>query len=261
MDGCFLKGKFGGVCLSVVSLDKNNGQFPLAIYVCKAENAKNWKAFMETMRPLLDIHPLPLTMISDRQKGLVQSIREVFPNYNQRFYFRHMYRNMKYKHRGLEKLIWGAARKFMKDDHERLIKELEKQNVRAKQYLMLEEPSLWARSHYDTISKCDHNTSNFVEAFNSFILEARDKPIVKMVAHVQSLMMKLMFERKQLSNGLDADDVVNRVHGIIDKRLEKRGNYSIQGAKDDTWEVTHHMGKWFIVDLDKKMCTCMKWQI
>ncbi|KAF6139401.1 hypothetical protein GIB67_026243 [Kingdonia uniflora] len=35
LDGCFLKEKYGGVCLSIIGLDGNNGLFPIAVYLCR----------------------------------------------------------------------------------------------------------------------------------------------------------------------------------------------------------------------------------
>ncbi|KAF6134859.1 hypothetical protein GIB67_002260 [Kingdonia uniflora] len=32
LDGHFLKGKYGGVCLSIIGLDGNNGLFPIAVF-------------------------------------------------------------------------------------------------------------------------------------------------------------------------------------------------------------------------------------
>ncbi|XP_027183913.1 uncharacterized protein LOC113782204 [Coffea eugenioides] len=41
-DGCFLKGLFGGVLLTAVTLDANNSIFPIAFVVAKAENKETW---------------------------------------------------------------------------------------------------------------------------------------------------------------------------------------------------------------------------
>ncbi|KAF6136671.1 hypothetical protein GIB67_016127 [Kingdonia uniflora] len=69
LDGYFLKGKYEGVCLSIIGLDGNNGIFPIAVYFC-------------------------------RQKGLIEAVGEIFPNANHRYRFRHMYKNMKTYHKG-----------------------------------------------------------------------------------------------------------------------------------------------------------------
>ncbi|KAF6135276.1 hypothetical protein GIB67_021638 [Kingdonia uniflora] len=112
LDGCFLKGKYGGVCLSIIGLDGNNGLFPIAVFFCRSECTETWKKFLEMMEPYLNLHRHRLNLISDRQKGLIEVVSSVFPFANHRFCFRNMYKNMKKYHRGshLEKLVWGDAK-------------------------------------------------------------------------------------------------------------------------------------------------------
>ncbi|KAF6164784.1 hypothetical protein GIB67_011174, partial [Kingdonia uniflora] len=43
LDGCFVKGKYGDVCLSAIGLDGNNGLFPLGVYFCRRQKAKDWE--------------------------------------------------------------------------------------------------------------------------------------------------------------------------------------------------------------------------
>ncbi|KAF9589806.1 hypothetical protein IFM89_028741 [Coptis chinensis] len=51
LDGSFLKGKYGGCCLSGMALDAQNGLFPIAIYVCRGENGDTWKKLLSKLRP------------------------------------------------------------------------------------------------------------------------------------------------------------------------------------------------------------------
>lgn len=261
LDGCFLKGKFGGALLSMVALDGNNGIFPLAIYIGRGENFENWSKFLEIIQPYLSRHPMPLTMISDRQKGLVQALPQIFPECSQRFCFRHMYANLKRTHRGLGKLVWGASRCYKQSRFRHIMEEVKKINSDAHDYLMQEDPKLWARSYFDHITCSDHNTNNFSEAFNAFVMEARDQPIVKLVGKVQSLMTNLMFERNQLSSDWDDSALVPRVIKDIKLKIARVRDYTLTGASQNTWQVNHHIGSWWIVDLEKNTCTCVEWQV
>ncbi|KAI3853923.1 hypothetical protein MKX03_024149 [Papaver bracteatum] len=40
-DECFIKGKYGGVLLSAMALDGNNGMYPLTIFICDCENKED----------------------------------------------------------------------------------------------------------------------------------------------------------------------------------------------------------------------------
>lgn len=47
LNGSFLKGEYGRAILSVVSLDGNNGLFPIAIYICRREYNNTWSNFLQ----------------------------------------------------------------------------------------------------------------------------------------------------------------------------------------------------------------------
>ncbi|KAA8519515.1 hypothetical protein F0562_013771 [Nyssa sinensis] len=88
LDGCHLKGPFGGVLLATVRLDGNNGIFPVAYAVVEIERRDSWSFFLNYLQ--LNIGALvdnkPLTFMSDGQKvlnmqllniSLVQSVVDV----------------------------------------------------------------------------------------------------------------------------------------------------------------------------------------
>ena len=70
MDGCHLKGPYGGVVISAVGLDGNNGLFPLAFAVVESENKESWSFFLENLRDTLNdsLPTRPWVIMSDQQK-------------------------------------------------------------------------------------------------------------------------------------------------------------------------------------------------
>ncbi|KAL5720222.1 hypothetical protein ACHQM5_012905 [Ranunculus cassubicifolius] len=71
------------------------------------------------MAPHLLKHPLPLTFMSDRQKGLDNAVHAVFGTVNQRFCFRHMVKNLHRAWRGIDDLVWAAAKAWKVTDFNR----------------------------------------------------------------------------------------------------------------------------------------------
>ena len=74
LDGCHLKGRFGGQLLSATAKDGNDNIFPVAMAVVEQENKDSWTWFLEQFaddigRP----EELNLVFISDRQKVLSSS--------------------------------------------------------------------------------------------------------------------------------------------------------------------------------------------
>lgn len=75
LDGCFLKGFYGGQLLTVVGKDGNNQMLPLAFAVVEAETKGAWAWFVDLLLQDLDgIERTRLSFISDQQKGLVPTI-------------------------------------------------------------------------------------------------------------------------------------------------------------------------------------------
>ena len=69
LDGCHLKGKFGGHILSATAKDGNDNIFLVTLGVVEQENKDSWVWFLQTFvedigRP----NKLNLAFISDRQK-------------------------------------------------------------------------------------------------------------------------------------------------------------------------------------------------
>lgn len=88
LDACHTNGPHTGVIMAATALDGQNGLVPLAIMVCRNETIENWTKFLEYLKDKLSGHPMPLTFISDRQKGLLEAVPEVFPGRPHRYCWR-----------------------------------------------------------------------------------------------------------------------------------------------------------------------------
>jgi hypothetical protein len=49
VDGCFLKGRYGGKLLAAVGRDPNDNIYPISMVVVEAENNDSWSWFLETL--------------------------------------------------------------------------------------------------------------------------------------------------------------------------------------------------------------------
>ncbi|XP_074276995.1 uncharacterized protein LOC141600650 [Silene latifolia] len=96
VDGCHLRGPYPGICLVAVGKDVNNNIFSIAWAVVEVENTDSWKWFLELLA--IDLghdEGLRLTFMSDRQKGLVDTLKFVVPKAEIRFCARHVWANFK----------------------------------------------------------------------------------------------------------------------------------------------------------------------
>ncbi|XP_058184092.1 uncharacterized protein LOC131301721 [Rhododendron vialii] len=103
VDGCHLKGPYGGVLISAVALDGNNGLFPLAVAVVESENNQSWGFFLEHIQTIIRAsgQNRPWTIMSDQQKGLDGVVAHLLPEVSHRNCARHLFNNFKAKYPGL----------------------------------------------------------------------------------------------------------------------------------------------------------------
>ncbi|KAL3849414.1 hypothetical protein ACJIZ3_011296 [Penstemon smallii] len=125
LDGCHLKTSYGGILLSAVGIDANNGIYPFAYAVVEKEKEESWLWFIELFKKDLNIINCgKWTIMSDKQKGLINAVELLMPNCEHRFCVMHLYYNFKIAHKGLalKDILWKAARASRIVDFERVMR-------------------------------------------------------------------------------------------------------------------------------------------
>ena len=86
IDGCHLKGPYGGVLLSAVALDANSGLYPLAYCICEGETFLSSSWFLRHLRIFLRYpDEKPICFMSDRQKGVIGALKMQWPRASIRY--------------------------------------------------------------------------------------------------------------------------------------------------------------------------------
>jgi hypothetical protein len=117
LDGCFIKGHHTGQLLTAIGVDPNNQMYPVAYALVESECRETWLWFLELLGVDLEINNSHgIVWITDKQKGLIDAIRELFPHSEHRYCVKHFYNNFKASHKGLmlKQLLWGAAKSTTK---------------------------------------------------------------------------------------------------------------------------------------------------
>ncbi|KAL0321807.1 UNVERIFIED_CONTAM: hypothetical protein Scaly_2477100 [Sesamum calycinum] len=129
VDGCHLKGHMGGDMEWFLTLLK------MDLHI---ENDCNY------------------TFMSDKQKGLVGALQELFPNAEHRFCVRHLHSNFKSNgFRGLafKNGLWKAARATTVNQFNERMKELKDLDEGAYAWFNDKPPKEWSRSHFSNYSR------------------------------------------------------------------------------------------------------------
>nr|XP_027101691.1 uncharacterized protein LOC113722614 [Coffea arabica] len=239
-DGCHLKGAFGGILLTAVALDGNNSLFPLAFAVVEYENKEAWSWFFYYFQEFFGPFPanIPLTFMSDRQKGLNLAYEEQVPEAAARYCCWHIYCNFKVKFPGLllRRYFWQAAKSYDLIGHNEAMERIKNINIDAWRYLANIPKCNWARHAFSVEIKCDHVTNNFIESFNAWVGELRGKNILALAEGLRQKFMKKLHKRYQKGCTWTSSVTPHVIGKLKDIAAESR-RCSLIMASDNTFEV------------------------
>lgn len=220
---------------------------------------------MKELNPLIEDHPAgKITFISDRLKGLQESLDEVFPEYFKRYRLRHMFKNLKTHFKGskLHYLVYNAAKCYKERHWKANMDDLIKLSPAAAAYMMKEKPEQWSGAFFDPFACCEHLNNNFSESFNNMARHMRNKPICTLGMMYGQLVMGTMFKRRNVSANWEDGKLVPTAQDLIDEMQKCCGALRVNGAIiDKLYAVTSKTSVVFQVDVVEKTCSCVQWQL
>ncbi|XP_030925924.1 uncharacterized protein LOC115952789 [Quercus lobata] len=235
LDGCHLKGRFGGQILSAIARNANDNIFPVAFAVVEQENKDSW--------------------------GLIPAIEMLFLTCEHRYCVKHIYNNFKVDRKGLElkDALWRCAGATTIREFERRMQEMKDLDVKAWEYLANINPAQWSKSYFSSRVLCDCLANNLSESFNAMILEVRDNPILAMLEWIR---VRLMTKQYKKMRGIAK--YTGKVCPNIQDKLEKLKHESIPfsatPAGSFMYEVDNGRER-HVVDLAKKACSYRIWDL
>jgi transposase-like protein len=171
VDGTFIKTRYRGQLLTAVGMDPNDCIFPIAVATVEVEDTASWTWFLETLKNDLGIaNTEPWTIMSDKQKGLINAVKAVFPESEHRFCVRHMWQNFQQKFRGdaFKNQRWRIARSSAVARFEANMAYMKVLNHDAWAWLEELDPRTWVRAFQNDLPKCDILLNNNCEVFNKY---------------------------------------------------------------------------------------------
>ncbi|XP_062005900.1 uncharacterized protein LOC133723086 [Rosa rugosa] len=271
LDGCHLKSVHKGQLLSAIGIDGNNGIYPIAWAVVEAESRETWTWFLEFLKVDLEIHhSAHYTFMSDKQKGLEQAIKELFPDAAHMHCVRHFHNNFKtdgFHGLELKQKLWAIARSCTINTFQEAMEDMKKSTVQGWQWC-LDRPAVhWSKSYFDPKFKCDILLNNHSESFNKSILQARKKSILACLEDIRIGTMVRMANRRQSGHKWRCQ-VGPRVEKILKKNAELAQEYRALQSSPLRFEIqgkgiacTSGVVSAHSVALDLKQCSCKRWDI
>ncbi|XP_019257692.1 PREDICTED: uncharacterized protein LOC109235901 [Nicotiana attenuata] len=203
-----------------------------------------------------------ITFMSDMQKGLIDAVRTVLPQSQHRYCVRHIEANWCkiYNTGESKKLLWWCAWSTYEEEFKDQLKNLGELNKDAATGLLRYPPQTWCRAYLDTVCKNQSVDNNLTESFNKWILEARHKPIIKMLEDIRIKVMNMLREH--------GDEVRSWRHDFSPKTMElyseymqiAQSAYRVNANGENGYEVSEGGDK-HCVNMAVKKCTCRQWDL
>ncbi|KAG8489070.1 hypothetical protein CXB51_017044 [Gossypium anomalum] len=217
LDGSFLKGLFKSEFLIVVGRDANNQMFPIA-----------WAV------------------------GIKIAISDILQRMENRNCTRHVLSNWSERKLGksYECDFWQIVKCTTKREWEDLCSALEKKDKDAYDNLMKKSPKMWSRAFLGLLF-----TIILCEAFNSSIVEARFKSIIRILEDIRTKMMTRIVQKQKLYNGWKQN------YGpLFDANKKDYVEWQQIWNGENGCELRKGIYQ-YIVDLSQRICSCRSWKV
>ncbi|KAL0297754.1 UNVERIFIED_CONTAM: hypothetical protein Sradi_6827500 [Sesamum radiatum] len=248
---------------AAIGLDGNNGLFPVAFAIAESECKESWGFFFENLSIMLSgfSGDKPWTFMSDRQKGLVETINENCPNAVNRRCARHIYANFRGQFAGaaLKRYFWQAARSYNVAGFNFALHKIKELKPAAYDWLLKIPAEMWSRHAFDERLKNDHVTNNISESFNHWVGDLRSKPVLTLVDGLRTKLMCRLQKRKLKGLKMSGDLVPNVVKELNKIKEESRKCHLLVAGEHE-FEVQIKTSN-YIVNLRTRTCNCRVWDV
>ncbi|KAL1192056.1 hypothetical protein V5N11_029955 [Cardamine amara subsp. amara] len=259
VDGTFLKNKYKGVLLVATTVDGNSNLYPIAFGIADSENDRSWEWFLTQLKNGIKDDE-GLAFVSDRHQSICKSIGIVYPLAKHGICIHHLINNVitYYKGKSLAGLVAKASKAYRVAEFEIRFKQICDISPAIGGYLKEANVTQWARCHFPGY-RYDLNTKNPAESINFALREPREYPIIPLLDSIREFLTRWFYKRRELS-AKNMYPLTIAVEKKIDRRIGKgqifegipitRSRIRIKGGTTD-----------FIVDLERRTCSCGKFRI
>ncbi|KAG8481417.1 hypothetical protein CXB51_026252 [Gossypium anomalum] len=138
-----------------------------------------------------------------KEDGLEIAISGILLRVEHRNYESHVFANWSGRKLGksYECDFWKIVKYVTEREWKDLCSALEKKDNDTYDNLMKKSPKMWTKAFLGTTCKSDIVDNNLCEAFNSSIVEARFKSIIKILKHIRTKMITRIVQKRKLCNG------------------------------------------------------------
>ncbi|KAK2654694.1 hypothetical protein Ddye_014550 [Dipteronia dyeriana] len=157
-------------------------------------------------------------------------------------------------------ILWCAAKSTTEQEFKRSMERMRSASEDAYKWLQDKDPNHWSLAFFTNTVLCDMLCNNMCEAFNSAILNARDKLVISMMEMIKNYLMKrLVRKRAELERW--KHEIGHKVFKLVEKvKLESNICYP-EYCGNHKYQVRGYGDEQYVVDIQNRTCACNKWQL
>lgn len=169
----------------------------------------------------------------------------------------HLQRNIvtMFKKKHLAYLVSKAARAYRVCDFYKHFNEIKMIDPACADYLVKVGFEHWTRSHCHGM-RYNVMTSNVAESLNAALSEGREFPIVALLEHIRTMLMGWFSSRRDKAARCGGV-VTPKVEELISRNFDDSTGLLVRHINKAEYEVKDGAGLPFRVDLEKKVCSCL----
>ncbi|CAH9129598.1 unnamed protein product [Cuscuta epithymum] len=266
LDSTLLYAKYQGTLLAAIGSDGNDGFFPVAFAVVDEETDDNWHWFLSELKPVV-LTTQPITFVSDFQKGIRESLQEIFGKdcyhgFCLRYLAEKLNKDLKgqFSHEARRLMVqdlYAAAYALKLEEFDRCAENIKAISPEAYDWVMRSEPDHWANAFFAG-ARYDQLTCNFGQPFYDWVSEVNELPITQMVDVLRGKMMELIYTRR-----VESSQWVEKLTPVSEHKLQneisKARPLQVLMSHGSTFEVRSETVD--SVDIDQWDCSCKGWQL
>nr|XP_043612102.1 uncharacterized protein LOC122583792 isoform X2 [Erigeron canadensis] len=265
LDSTPLNSRYQGMLLTATAADGDDGAFPVAFAVVDEENDDNWHWFLTQLKMVVST-PGQITFVADFQKGIRESLREIFGgecyhayclgylaeklNKDLKGHFSHDARRL------MVEDLYAAAHAPKLEAFEKCTEDIKAISPEAYNWVIRSEPEHWANTFFGGL-RYNHMTSNFGHLFYAWVSEANELPITQMIDDLRGKMMQLIYTRR-----VESSQWMTRLTPSMEEKLKneiiKARSVQVLRSQGSKFEVRY--GETVdVVDIENWDCQCKGW--
>ncbi|XP_024016283.1 uncharacterized protein LOC18025861 [Eutrema salsugineum] len=253
--GNYLNWRTRSFLIVAEGIDVERQQFPLAFGVLDGDNTSSWKWFLTKLATIFEDRP-ELTIFSPRFDFTLQTLSLQFPLAEKAVCIRQLLLNIQQSYRNPEitGLVQRASYEYSKRRFLACYKEIKKMSPHCEQYLK--------RLGFERWSMAFSNGYRF----DVYSAEVND---LRHLSRQNSIMGLLHYIHWHVSSqftwrygkAMEHQGYVSPyIEGLISKRTPTFDSWGFLKVSDYSCEVVNTNGESFLVDLDRKSCSCVALQ-